>query len=157
MLTHQEHQFKYNFCEHYLSRFLSLHYPYAIQSKRNPLYSYSQKVSLEAALDLVSLLEDRLYRRLLLSGGGMYRDIVTRCAVVIFLELITQLEANNSIFSKQRNRARREPLLEDARKVVQYTHDRLWYGETNVRGYLFARMSMAQVEALLDGLQMYMV
>ncbi|PKX91239.1 putative C6 transcription factor [Aspergillus novofumigatus IBT 16806] len=153
MSTHQARRFKYNFCEHYLSRFLlSLHHPYAIQSKRNPLYSYSQKVCLEAALDLVSLLEDRVYRRLLLSGGGMYRDIVTRGAVVIFLELITQLEANNSIFSKQRNRARREPLLEDARKVVQYTHDRLWYGETNVRGYLFARMAMAQVEALLDGL-----
>ncbi|KAF4181098.1 hypothetical protein CNMCM8694_005577 [Aspergillus lentulus] len=153
MSTHQTRRFKYSFCEHYLSRFLlSLHYPYAIQGKRNPLYSYSQKVSLEAALDLVSLLEDELYRRLLLSGGGMYRDIVTRGAVVIFLELITQLEANNSIFSKQRNRARREPLLEDARKVVQYTHDRLWSGETNVRGYLFARMAMAQVEALLDGL-----
>ncbi|KAF4169677.1 hypothetical protein CNMCM6936_006836 [Aspergillus lentulus] len=153
MSTHQTRRFKYSFCEHYLSRFLlSLHYPYAIQGKRNPLYSYSQKVSLEAALDLVSLLENELYRRLLLSGGGMYRDIVTRGAVVIFLELITQLEANNSIFSRQRNRARREPLLEDARKVVQYTHDRLWSGETNVRGYLFARMAMAQVEALLDGL-----
>ncbi|KAF7136724.1 hypothetical protein CNMCM5793_006042 [Aspergillus hiratsukae] len=152
MSTHEARRFKYNFCEHYLSRFLlSLHYPYAIQSKHNPLYSYSQKVCLEAALDLVSLLEDKTYRRLLLSGGGMYRDIITRGAVVIFLELVTQLEASNSIFSKQRNRARREPLLEAARKVVQYTHDRLWYGETNVRGYLFACMAMAQVEALLDG------
>ncbi|KAH1585865.1 hypothetical protein KXV51_004595 [Aspergillus fumigatus] len=151
--THEARQFRYIFCEHFLSRFLlSLHYPYAIQSKRSPLYIYSQKVSLESALDLVSLLEDKLYHRLLLSGGGMFRDIVTRGAVVIFLELITQLEANTSIFSAQRNRVRREPLLEDARKVVQYTHDRLWYGETNVRGYLFARMAMARVEALLDGL-----
>ncbi|GFF47084.1 6-hydroxynicotinate 3-monooxygenase [Aspergillus udagawae] len=153
MPTHEAGRFKYNFCEHYLRRFLlSLHYPYAIQSKRNPLYSYSQKVCLEAALDLVSLLEDKLYRRLLLAGGGMYRDIITRGALAIFQELITQLEANNSIFSKRRNRARREPLLEDARKVAQYTHDRLWYGETNVRGYLFVCMATAQVEALLDGL-----
>lgn len=151
--TSDARQFRFSFCEHYLSRFLlSLHYPYAIQSKRSPLYIYSQKVSLESVLDLISLLEDKLYRRLLLSGGGMYRDILTRGTAVIFLELITQLEANNSIFLKQHNRARREPLLEEARKVVQYAHDRLWYGETNVKGYLIARMAMAQVEALLDGL-----
>ncbi|XHF96472.1 hypothetical protein AWENTII_000107 [Aspergillus wentii] len=145
-------QFKHNFYEHHLSRFLlSLHFPYAVKSKFNPLYSYSQKVCLETALDLVSLLDDDIYHRLLLSGGAMYRDIVTRGAVVIFLELISQLEANNSLFSRQRNRARREPLLNAARRVVQYTHDRLWHGETNVQGYVYASTAMAQVEALLDG------
>lgn len=35
---------------------------------------------------------------------------------------------------------------------IKSSHDRLWYGETNMRGYLFVCMAMAQVEALLDGL-----
>lgn len=45
----------------------------------------------------------------------MFRDIITRGALVIYMELISQLEADGSTFTKKRNRARREPLLENAR------------------------------------------
>jgi hypothetical protein len=55
-------QFAQSHCTHLIRRFpLCLHFVYAIKSKRNPLYSHSQKVCLEAALDLISLLDDDLY------------------------------------------------------------------------------------------------
>jgi hypothetical protein len=145
--------FPHSWCDHLHRRFLlCLHLPYAVQANQNPLYSYSLKVCLEAGLDLVSLLENDTYRRLLLVGGGMFRDIITQVGLVIFIELMTQLEGDSSTSAKKRNRARREPLIADARKVVRYAHDRVRYGETNVRSYLFLCMAMAQVEALLEGL-----
>lgn len=135
--AHSPSQFAYS-CYDHLRRFLlCLHFPYAVKAKQNPLYSYSLKMRLECALNLVSLLDDDMYNRLLLVGS-MFRDIITRGALVIYMELISQLEADGSRFTKKKSRACREPLLKDARKVVRYAQDRLWYGETNVKGYLSA-------------------
>ncbi|KZF22464.1 hypothetical protein L228DRAFT_239426 [Xylona heveae TC161] len=146
-------QFASSYCSHLLRRFpLCLHYRYAIKAKTNPLYSYSQKACLEAALDLVSLLEDDLYYLLLLTGGGMFRDIITRGALLIFLELNPEPEADTSIFARKRNRARQGLLLQDAHRVVQYAKDRMLRGDTNVKGYVFLSMLLAQTEARLDGL-----
>jgi hypothetical protein len=144
-------EFPYSWCDHFHRRFLlCLHLPYAVKAAHNPINSYSSKAGLDAALYLVSLLDDEIYRRLLLVGGGMFRDILTSGAMLIFLELITQLENESSAFLKKRNQARREPLLEDARNLVQYAQDRLWYGETNVKGYVFVSMAMGQVDAMLS-------
>lgn len=144
-------EFPYSWCDHLHRRFLlCLHLPYAAKAAHNPINSYSSKAGLEAALYLVSLLDDEIYRRLLLVGGGMFRDILTSGAMLVFLELITQLENESSAFVKKRNQARREPLLEDARNLVQYAQDRLWYGETNVKSYVFVNMAMGQVDAILS-------
>ncbi|KAJ5899065.1 transcriptional regulator family: Fungal Specific TF [Penicillium taxi] len=146
-------QFAYSFCSHLLNRFLlCLHFRYAIQATKNPIYAHSHRVCLDVALDMVSLLDDELYGRLLVNGGGMFRDIITRGAMVIHLELNAEKETNISILAKERARARQEPLLKDARRVVQYAKDRLCLGETNVKGYIFLRMATAQTEAMLDGL-----
>ncbi|KAE8153593.1 fungal-specific transcription factor domain-containing protein [Aspergillus avenaceus] len=141
------------FCNHLLRRFiLCLHFPHAVKSKKNPLYSYSQKACLEAAQDLLLLLEDSHYHRLLLTGGAMFRDIVTRAALSIFLELCPEPDRDNSIFARIRNRARQELLLQDARRVVQYAKDKMCNGETNVKVYVCLNMMLAHVEARLDGL-----
>lgn len=146
-------QFAYSFCSHLLNRFLlCLHYKYAIQATRNPLHAHSHKVCLEVALDLISLLDDDLYSRLLVNGSGMFRDIITRGALMIYLELHKSHESDISILAKRRNRARQEPLLKDAHRVVRYAKDRMCRGETNVKGYLFLRIATAQAEAVLDGL-----
>ncbi|KAE8383732.1 hypothetical protein BDV26DRAFT_250687 [Aspergillus bertholletiae] len=144
--------FASSFCNHLLRRFpLCLHYQFAVKAKKQPLYSYSQKVCLSAAQDIVLLLEDDIYHRLLLTGGGMFRDLITWGAMLIFLELCPEPGADNSIFVK-RNRARQEPLLQDARRIVKYARDRMQHGETNVKVYVCLSMMMAQAEARLDGL-----
>lgn len=137
---------------HLLRRFtLCLHFPYAIQAKKNPLYTYSQKHCLDATQDIVSVLDDELYARLLLTGGGMFRDLITRGALILYLELTSDINADASLASRSRNRARQEPILRDARRVAQYAKERMRHGETNVKGYVFLSMSTAQIEALFDG------
>ncbi|KAL4753974.1 hypothetical protein BDW72DRAFT_5765 [Aspergillus terricola var. indicus] len=143
--------FTSSFCSHLLRRFtLCLHYRYAIRAKSNPLYSHSRQVCLEAALDLVTLLEDSVYSQVLVTGGGMFRDLITRGALVIFLELAPDAEEDTSIFAKRRNRARQEPLLRDARRLVQYAKDRVVHGDMNVKTYVCLNMMLAQAEARLD-------
>ncbi|KAL4817414.1 fungal-specific transcription factor domain-containing protein [Aspergillus spinulosporus] len=143
--------FTSSFCSHLLRRFtLCLHYRYAIRAKSNPLYSHSRHACLEAALDLVTLLEDSVYSQLLVTGGGMFRDLITRGALIIFLELAPDAEEDASIFVKRRNRARQEPLLQDARRLVQYAKDRVLHGDMNVKTYVCLSMMLAQAEARLN-------
>ncbi|CBF85626.1 uncharacterized protein ANIA_11793 [Aspergillus nidulans FGSC A4] len=69
--------FTSSFCSHLLRRFtLCLHYRYAIRARSNPLYSHSRHACLEAALDLVTLLEDSVYSQLLVTGGGMFATLL---------------------------------------------------------------------------------
>jgi hypothetical protein len=146
-------QFAYSFCSHLLNRFLlCLHFKYAIQATQNPLYAHSHEVCLRVSLDLISLLDDNIYSRLLVNGSGMFRDIITRGALMIYLELHKSQESDISILSKRRNRARQEPLLKDAHQVVRYAKDRMYRGETNVKGYVFLSIATAQAEAVLYGL-----
>jgi len=102
-----------------------LHYSYAVQTSRNLLYSYSQKAWVEAALDNIAFRDDNAYRRLLLTGVGMFYDTSTPTAL-IFLDLVWQLDVDGSTFTRKRNsHCRREPLLHVARKVVQYAYERV--------------------------------
>lgn len=72
-------RFASSYCSHLLRRFpLFLHFSFAVKAQKNPLCSYSQQVCLAASQGLVSLLDDGLYRRLLHTGGAMFRDIITR-------------------------------------------------------------------------------
>jgi hypothetical protein len=145
--------FSSTFCTHLVSRFLlCLHYPFALRSVENPLYAHSRQACLEAALDLVSFLQDGLYSCVLRTGGGMFRDILTRGALIIFVELNTEPEVGISAFAKQRYRARLQPLLEAAQQIVNYARDRIWLGDMNVKIYVWLSMMNAQARARLDGL-----
>ncbi|GKZ74293.1 hypothetical protein AnigIFM60653_009914 [Aspergillus niger] len=117
----------------------------------HPPSHFSLRICLETTLGLISLLESDLYHRLLLVGGGMFRDLITRGALVLFTELNITLERGGSTLVTKWHRSRIDQLLEDARKLVQYAKDRLHYGETNVKGYLYISMAMGQVEAMLRG------
>lgn len=66
------------------------------------------------------------------------------------MDLIKQLEGDDAM--SERNRARRQPLLDDARRIVTFAEDRMKAGETNTKGYVFGRMAMGQVEAMEAGL-----
>ncbi|KAL2845039.1 hypothetical protein BJY01DRAFT_183957 [Aspergillus pseudoustus] len=145
-------QFSLSFCMHLVCRFsLCLHYRYALKAIENPLYAHSRQACLAAALELVSFLQDGLYSCVLRTGGGLFRDILTRGAVIIFTELNAEPEVGISSFAQERNRARQEPLLEAARSVVQYARDRIWLGDMNIKIYVWLSMMMAQVQARLDG------
>jgi hypothetical protein len=143
--------FAHSFCSHLIRRFLlCLHFPYASKAKNSPIYTHSQQACLEVSLELVSLLEDKLYSRVLINGGGMFRDIITRGALAIYVELTSSLESGISHFARERNRSRQFQLMEDAQKLVQYAESRMRHGETNVKGYVFLNMATARVQALFE-------
>ncbi|KAH7141142.1 putative C6 transcription factor [Dactylonectria macrodidyma] len=145
-------QFALSFSTHLLRRFLlCLHFPYAVKVKRTPTYAHSQKVSLEVAQELLSLLGDERYAKVLINGGGMFRDIITRGFLVIYLELVSELEPSISIFASKRSRDRQMALMEDIRQVLQYSKDRMIHSETSPKAFLFLSVASAQLEALLDG------
>ncbi|OJJ45226.1 hypothetical protein ASPZODRAFT_17443 [Penicilliopsis zonata CBS 506.65] len=141
--------FASTFCNHLLRRFvLCLHFFYAIKARVNPLYSHSRTVCLDAALDLVSLLHDARYSRILITGGGMFRDIITRGVLAIFLELGGEdTDKGASQYTRERQRSMHGYLLRDARTVLQYARERMNHGETNVKTYVFLSMLMARAEA----------
>ena len=87
----------------------------------------------------------------------MFRDIITRCATIIFLALDPQRPDNSgggggssghiSVFARQRHRARQAPIVEEARSVVQYARERVAHGDTNIKTYVCLAIMLAQVEA----------
>ncbi|KAJ5290776.1 transcriptional regulator family: Fungal Specific TF [Penicillium angulare] len=148
-----QNQFAQSFCSHLLSRFLlCLHFPYAVKAPAHQVFAHSQRVCLEIALELVSLLDDNLYSRLLTNGGGMFRDLITRGALMLYLELNSRLANNISSLAIRRHRANQDLLIQDAHRIVQYAKNRMSHGETNVKGYVFLSIATAQAEALLNGL-----
>ncbi|KAL4802414.1 hypothetical protein BDV18DRAFT_146706 [Aspergillus unguis] len=137
---------------HLLRRFtLCLHFPYAVQARKTPLFTYSHKQCLDAALDIAAILDDKLYSRLLLTGGGLFRDLITRGAFVLYLELSSEIDSRASVISQNRSRPRQESILRDLGRIAHYAKDRMFHGETNVKGYVFINMAAAQMEALMDG------
>lgn len=139
------------YCSHLLRRFLlCLHFRYGIRAKTNPRYSYSQKVCLDTALDILSFLNNDLYCHLLLTGGGMFRDLTTRGAMFIFLELISEPKAHSGTLSEKRSLTLRESLISEARRVVEYARDRLLRGDTNVKVYVGLSMMLTQAESQSD-------
>lgn len=81
----------------------------------------------------------------------MFRDIITRGALMLYLELNSQLSNNISSLAKRRHRAYQDSLIQDAHRMVQYAKNRMSHGETNVKDYVFLCIATAQAEALLNG------
>ena len=147
-------QFALDFFNHLFRRYLlCLHFPYAIKTQQVPTYAHSQKMCLEITQDLVSLLSDGIYGRVLINGGGMFRDIITRGGLVLYLALNSELEdIGASSLGRQRGRHRQMMLMEDFRQVLQYSKHRLYQGsETSTKGFFFLSIASAQLEAHLQG------
>lgn len=141
-------QFAISFCAHLLHRFvLGLHYSSALKSTASPTYSYSQNVCLSETHNFMSLLEDTVYARALVKGGGMFRDIVTYCIMVLFLALNSELEAKDLSFSASGRRAQLGSLMEGGRRALQYVRDRSVNGDTNIKSFVTLKMMVAQAEA----------
>ena len=126
-------------------------FPTQSRPEKNPLFTYSHKQCLDATVDIAAILDDKLYTRLLLTGGGLFRDLITRGAFILYLELTSNIDADASLASRSRNRFRRESILRDAQRIAQYAKGRMLHGETNIKGYVFISMSTAQLEALFEG------
>ena len=144
--------FHRNLMEHLLRRFLlALHRPFGIKARKDPRYYFSRKVCLEQALMISSPHTDNDFSRLMAIGGGIFREIMTHCALTVGLELITQLQEDERNMTLQRNRLQRQPLHDAIRRILDLSKDRLRLGETNVKGLLFLSMALGQAESMEAG------
>jgi hypothetical protein len=138
---------------HYLVRrfVIPLHCPFACRARTNPLFYYSLKVSLDAAVAIVSPEPDKGFSRLLAIGGGIFREGILSAATVISLELIAQVEAlrlDGTLYSISPGIKYFRDTIKD---LLPSSLERIKQGETNVKSHMFLSMVLAQVEATENG------
>ena len=130
---------------------IPLHYPFASKARANPLFFYSQKASLDAAMAIISPEPDEGFSRLIAFGGGMIREGFRYAAAVISLELIAQIEAERCDGTLRHKTQYRELLKQALKDMISLSLERIRQGETNVKGHMFLSMVLAQVEAIEAG------
>lgn len=144
--------FHRNLLDYLVRRFLlPLHCPFAIQARTNPLFHYSLKASLEAALAIISPEPDEGFSRLMAIGGGMFREGIRCATTAITLELVAQAEAQRLDGTLHRNSQYRDLLKQAVKDLRLLSTERIRQGETNVKSHMFASMVLAQAEAIEAG------
>ncbi|KAJ5895286.1 hypothetical protein N7495_006977 [Penicillium taxi] len=141
--------FHRNFFDYLVRRFMiPLHYSFSNQARTNPLYHYSLKVSLDAALAIVSPEVDDRFSRLMATGGGLFREGI-RCATsAISLELLAHVETQRLNGTLHRTVQYREFLKQTVFDLIGMSEERIRQGETNVKNHMFLRMILAQAVAV---------
>lgn len=145
--------FHRNLVEHLLRRFLlTLHRPSALKARTDPHFHFSRKICLDSALSIISPEADDDFSRLMVTGGGLFREIISHGAFTVCLELIIQLEEFGSDkMTLQRTRASREPMIEAVRNILVLAEKRIEMSENNVNGHLFLSAALAQIDAMEAG------
>lgn len=144
--------FQRNLLDYLIRRFMiPLHYSFSNQARSNPLFHYSLKLSLDAALAMVAPEPDNGFHRLMATAGGVFREGI-RCATsAISLELLAQVETQRLNGTLHRTRQYRDFLKQAVRDLISLSEERIRQGETNVKNHMFLRMILAQAEAVEAG------
>ncbi|RAQ54214.1 hypothetical protein AFGD_005539 [Aspergillus flavus] len=143
-----------NLINHLTRRSLpALHRPFATKALQDPRYYYSRKVCLDNALLLFTPQPDRNFLRMLLVSFTLFRHIMHHAAIVLYLEIVGQVEedqAEEKLFRIRQDA--RAKILGTIKQVLGITVERLRWGETNVKGHVFFHMAIAQIEAMEQGM-----
>ncbi|KAK4127166.1 hypothetical protein N657DRAFT_641111 [Parathielavia appendiculata] len=143
--------FHRNLLDYLARRFIvPLHFPYSHQARTNPMFHYSVKVSLDAALALVSpgLDDGGMFARLMAISGGLFREGIRSATAAISLELLAHVETQRRDGSLQRTSQWRDFLKQVVRDLAALSEERIRKGETNVKSHMFLSMVLAHVEAI---------
>jgi hypothetical protein len=140
--------FQRNMLDYLVRRFvIPLHSPFASQARTNPLFYYSRKVSLDAALTIISPEPDDGFSQLMAMGGGLFREGFRLAGSAIALELLAHVEGQRIDGTLHRNDQYRGILKQGLLDMVSRSTDRIRQGETNVKDHMFLSMILAQVAA----------
>lgn len=156
--------FHRNMVDYLVRRFLiPLHCPFAIQARTaNPLFHYSAKVMAETALAIISpepeseleqAGESDGFTRLLVSGGGLFKEGFRLALTAISMELLAQAAAQRREGTLRVHARQREVLKNAVRDMMALSEERIRRGETNIKAYFFLRMVLAQAEAVEQGVE----
>lgn len=141
--------FHRNVVEHFLLRFLlALHVPFTTNARTNPQFYFSRKVALETALTIVTPEDEDDFFRLMSTRGGLFWESFRQCALIIGLELITQVDEDRTNMMLQTNKANREPLKESLKRLLSLSEKRIEMGENSVKSHQFFSMILGQVASM---------
>ncbi|OIW27604.1 hypothetical protein CONLIGDRAFT_655445 [Coniochaeta ligniaria NRRL 30616] len=172
-------QFEIRVVDFIMHRYLSaLHLPYFGPALHETAYAFSRKVVVESSLKIwraacpsssssssLSLAaiahqfpapsssewdeHDQLLPRLAVCSSGFYPTVAIHAALLIAVELRTQLQEEENLLGPAMLRPDLFSVLDDAKAWCLRV---LEAGETNVKGYLLMSVVTAQIEGLMRGL-----
>ncbi|KAJ5848002.1 hypothetical protein N7455_011959 [Penicillium solitum] len=144
--------FHRNLLDYLVRRFMiPLHCHFTNKARTNPLFTFSLKVSLETAMTIMSPEPDEGFSKLMVSGGGLFREGIWCAMAVLATELLAQLEAQHIDGTLHRNFDYIMLLKHSVNNLITLSSERIRYGETNIKGHMFLSMILAKVEAVQTG------
>ena len=144
--------FHRNLLDYLVRRFMiPLHCSFAHKARTNPLFHYSLKVSIDAAMAIISPEPDEAFHRLMIVGGGLFREGFRYAMTSIGLELLSQVETQRLDGTLHRTSQYRAILKKTLNDMIDLSLERMRKGETNVKSHMFLCMILAQVEAIETG------
>ncbi|KAM5357881.1 hypothetical protein ACJZ2D_015828 [Fusarium nematophilum] len=143
--------FHRNLLEYLVRRFMiPLHCPFASRARSNPLFHYSLKVSLDAAMAIISPESDDSFAQLMSINSGLLREGLRYAFTTITFELIQQTEAQRLDGTLRRHSQHRDALKKTVRDMMDLSVVRIRQGETNIKSHMFLNMILALVQAKED-------
>ncbi|KAK5287014.1 hypothetical protein LTR43_009033 [Exophiala xenobiotica] len=147
--------FHENLADLLLRRFvLHLHRPLAGRARTNPLYYFSRKMSLDAAMAILSPVpKNAEFAHLVLHGAGMFKNRMIHASLAVASELLMEVEEQGPVeydSSSQEPSGYRKMLMEALREALRQSAQRIRLGETNVKLHMKLSMAMRQTEVADD-------
>lgn len=144
--------FQRNFAD-YLTRraLLSLHGPFSCKAASNPLFAYSRKVCVETAMTIVSPEQDKVFARLMLTSGGIFKSGIRYAGVAVGVELIGQCQAQVADLTLARNAEYRNMLKDALKRLISLSEERIKHGESNVKNHTFLSLILTEADSIENG------
>jgi hypothetical protein len=150
---------------------LALHRPFCLSVMRTPKFSYSRKVCLDSALEILSLLEPPLgdgaepqpHPHLGHLTGGMFREELFHAAIMVCVELVLQadeysrsksmLPGQSSVLSSLNDMAESQQavMVRAVENTLRIFGSRIAPGGRGCKPYLFLSLTLASAKARLKG------
>ncbi|KAI0159574.1 hypothetical protein GGR57DRAFT_429973 [Xylariaceae sp. FL1272] len=149
--------FHSNLRDYSIRRFLiPLHFPFACEAVKNPLFHFSTKITLEVALRIIEPEPDNKFARLMAIGGGIFKEGF-RCATgIISLQLLQEIEEQKLEGMLHRPTQRLGLVRQAVETVIGLSWARIRQGETNIKAPVFLSMLLAAADYIQsDALSQY--
>ncbi|KAF7158494.1 hypothetical protein CNMCM6106_005088 [Aspergillus hiratsukae] len=150
---------------------LALHRPFCLSIMRTPKFSYSRKLCLDSAFDILSLLEPPLgdgaeaqpHPHLGHLTGGMFREELFHAAIMVCVEIVLQadeysrsksmLPGQSSVLSSINDMAASQQavMVRAVENTIRIFGSRIAPGGRGCKPYLFLSLTLASAKARLKG------
>ncbi|EED12503.1 conserved hypothetical protein [Talaromyces stipitatus ATCC 10500] len=139
--------FKRNFADLLLRRFLLPFHRFLIDhaEERSLVYS-SRKLSLDAAMALLSPKPSAEFTRLTMLGGGFFKHRLIHISIVLSLELLNEIEEHREDRIMDEPCRYRRLLIEEVREAQRQWAERIKLRETNIKLHMKLSMLLIQAE-----------